>query len=71
MTKKSLFDRDNIELWILTPEEEADLMEVLAWDESIKEPEDVYNLPEFKQLPRWKRLYLRLKLSLIMLLESL
>ena len=64
MTKKSLLDRDNIELWILTPEEEAEIAEVLAWDETIAEPEDLFITEEFKKLSKWKRFYLRLKIAL-------
>lgn len=64
MTKKSLLDRDNIELWILTPDEEAEIAELLAWDETIVEPEDLFNTKEFKKLSIWKRFYLRLRVAL-------
>jgi hypothetical protein len=71
MTKKSLLDRDNIELWILTPEEEAEIAEVLAWDETITEPEDLFRTEQFKKLSRWKRFYLRLRVALLTFLQML
>ena len=64
MTKKSLLDRDNIELWILTPDEEAEIAELLAWDETIVEPEDLFNTEQFKKLSIWKKFYLRLRVAL-------
>jgi len=71
MTKKSLLDRDNIELWILTPEEEAEIAEVLAWDETITEAEDLFRTEQFKKLSRWKRFYLRLRVALLTFLQML
>lgn len=71
MTKKSLLDRDNIELWILTPEEEAEIAEVLAWDETITEAEDLFRTEQFKKLSRWKRFYLRLRVALLSFLQML
>lgn len=71
MTKKSLLDRDNIELWILTPEEEAEIAEVLAWDETITEAEDLFRTEQFKKLSRWKRFYLRLRVALLGFLQML
>jgi len=35
MNKKSLFDRDNIELFILSKEQQDEITELLAWDETI------------------------------------
>lgn len=69
MSRKSLFDRDNIELFILTPEEEAEIKDLLATDETIEEPEDLFLTEEFKSLNLWKRLYLRLKLALATYLQ--
>lgn len=71
MTKKSLLDRDNIELWILTPEEEAEIAEVLAWDETITEAEDLFRTEQFKKLSLWKRFYLRLRVALLGFLQML
>jgi hypothetical protein len=71
MTKKSLLDRDNTELWILTPKEEAEIAEVLAWDESITEAEDLFRTEQFKKLSRWKRFYLRLRVALLTFLQML
>jgi hypothetical protein len=69
MSRKSLFDRDNIELFILTPEEEAEIKDLLATDESIEEPEDLFLTEEFKSLSTWKRFYLRLKVALATYLQ--
>jgi len=69
MTKKSLLDRDNIELWILTPEEEAEIAELLAWDETIAEAEDLFRTEQFKKLSLWKRFYLRLRVALLTFLQ--
>jgi len=69
MSRKSLFDRDNIELFILTPEEEAEIKDLLATDESIEEPEDLFLTEEFKSLSIWKRFYLRLKVALATYLQ--
>ena len=63
MTKKSLLDRDNIELFILTPEEDQIISDLLTWDETIQEPEDLFLTQEFKSLSLWKRFYLRLKVA--------
>lgn len=63
MTKKSLLDRDNIELFILTPEEDEKISDLLTWDETIQEPEDLFLTQEFKSLSLWKRFYLRLKVA--------
>jgi hypothetical protein len=63
MTKKSLLDRDNIELFILTPEEDQRISDLLTWDETIQEPEDLFLTQEFKSLSLWKRFYLRLKVA--------
>jgi len=63
MTKKSLLDRDNIELFILTPEEDERISDLLTWDETIQEPEDLFLTQEFKSLSLWKRFYLRLKVA--------
>lgn len=63
MTKKSLLDRDNIELFILTPEEDERISDLLTWDETIQEPEDLFLTEEFKSLSLWKRFYLRLKVA--------
>ena len=67
--RKSIFDRDNIELFILTPEEEAEIMDLLATDETIEEPEDLFLTEEFKSLNTWKRFYLRLKVALATYLQ--
>ena len=67
--RKSIFDRDNIELFILTPEEEAEIMDLLATDDTIEEPEDLFLTEEFKSLNRWKRFYLRLKVALATYLQ--
>lgn len=67
--RKSIFDRDNIELFILTPEEEAEIMDLLATDETIEEPEDLFLTEEFKSLNAWKRFYLRLKVALATYLQ--
>lgn len=29
----------------------------------IKDPEDIFNLPEFKKLPFWNRVWIRLKVA--------
>jgi len=64
MNKKSLYDRDNIELYILSREQQDEINDLLAWDETIDEPEDLFNTKEFKSLSLWQRLYLRLKIAL-------
>ena len=64
MNKKSLFDRDNIELFILSKEQQDEITDLLAWDETIDEPEDLFNTEEFKSLSLWQRFYLRLKIAL-------